>query len=321
MADPANALSALASRIKFDKLETLLDLNAAAAKTAPTAGPQEPVNPLSGTESVKAHLAPPKEDAAAVTKAPAGTAPAPPPASATTRLSADAALISALLAETSGKPRPAMAGIDVSTAPPELAARALLRSLSSSGLFYEAHLEEWVNGERTLDSLRAEPQNRFIPVPARTGPLPQPLPLPAQEAADAPDAQSGTQPGATSHGAVPEPLLSIVREQLDALDLRRVHWQGEVWPRQQAELEIAEERASPERAAQEARAWITTLRIELPQLGAIEARIAFDAAGVRLSLRAAPATIETLRAHHDGFAAALAEAGIALRATEWHSDE
>ena len=41
----------------------------------------------------------------------------------------------------------------------ELAA-SLATSLSQSGLFYEAHLGQWVQGERTLEQIKQEPQNQ-----------------------------------------------------------------------------------------------------------------------------------------------------------------
>src|SRR5690606_11769669 len=85
-------------------------------------------------------------------------------ASAYTRLSADATLITQLLADTpeaQNKPVVVMTGIDVSAAPPEQVAKAFARSLVTSGVFYESHLQEWVAGDRPVEALRAEPHNRL----------------------------------------------------------------------------------------------------------------------------------------------------------------
>ncbi len=59
-------------------------------------------------------------------------------------------------------------------------AQALRASVSQSGLFYEAHQVEWLNGERSQASLRMEPQGQLAPLlqPAPSAPeLPQPQPL------------------------------------------------------------------------------------------------------------------------------------------------
>jgi hypothetical protein len=44
-------------------------------------------------------------------------------------------------------------------------AAALARTFSGSGLFYESHQAQWVAGERSLDSLRQEPQGKLPPLP------------------------------------------------------------------------------------------------------------------------------------------------------------
>src|SRR6185312_593136 len=91
--------------------------------------------------------------------------------SASTQLSAAGRLITALLrvAEQQNSPT------DVTGKTPLLAAARLLapadgpsrleaalqRALTSSGLFYESHLEDWLNGTRTAGELAGEPQARF----------------------------------------------------------------------------------------------------------------------------------------------------------------
>ncbi len=46
-------------------------------------------------------------------------------------------------------------------AKPEKIAAALQQQITHSGLFYESHLGEWVEGKRGLESLRLEPQSQF----------------------------------------------------------------------------------------------------------------------------------------------------------------
>jgi hypothetical protein len=52
----------------------------------------------------------------------------------------------------------ARAGLDVSAATPASVALRLADDVATSGLFYEAHLADWVAGARSLDTLRREPQ-------------------------------------------------------------------------------------------------------------------------------------------------------------------
>ena len=39
---------------------------------------------------------------------------------------------------------------------------ALQRSITSSGLFYESHLKDWVNNQRAINDIRLEPQARLV---------------------------------------------------------------------------------------------------------------------------------------------------------------
>ncbi len=68
-------------------------------------------------------------------------------------------------------------------AKPEKIAAALQQQITHSGLFYESHLGEWVEGKRGLESLRLEPQAQFtrpvVEQPAKAG---------TQALASAPDA-------------------------------------------------------------------------------------------------------------------------------------
>ena len=107
-----------------------------------------------------------------------------------------------------------------------------------------------------------------------------------------------------------------MREQLDTLDFRRVQWQGEVWPQQDAQLEIAEDQARREYESEIAPAWRTTLRIDLPNLGPVEVRIALDPAGIGVSVQAEHDAVAALQPGRATFTAALRDAGIALRAVE-----
>ncbi|HKO87508.1 MAG TPA: flagellar hook-length control protein FliK [Burkholderiales bacterium] len=245
-----------------------------------------------------------------------------PDASAFTRLSAGASLLGKAIhsAQQSGAPLPTLLALDVAHDIPEQVAQRLNTSLSQSGLFYEAHLQEWASGSRSLASLHAEPHNRLV---LHTG------------SANAGKADAVSDSGSASTVparpleeavksnalALPEALQPVVREQLHTLDLQRVLWQGEVWPNQLAELEVAPEQHGKDQEDKAPTQWQSTLRIDLPELGQIVASIVFSEDGARVSLRASMQAIEALREGSDQFRGALDAAGIPLRQLDISSAE
>ncbi|HRG71259.1 MAG TPA: flagellar hook-length control protein FliK, partial [Thauera aminoaromatica] len=107
-------------------------------------------------------------------------------------------------------------------------------------------------------------------------------------------------------GAIPERLMPVVHQQLDALATQQYVWQGQAWPGQNFEWWIEDPQHEGEHAGDEPEnTWNTTLRLTLPRLGGVEARLHLTPAGVALRLVADDrATLQTL----DGGAAALASA-------------
>ena len=100
--------------------------------------------------------------------------------------------------------------------------------------------------------------------------------------------------------------MPVVHQQLDAFATPQYVWQGQAWPGQRFEWWIEDPQHEGEQAGEEAEnAWNTTLRLTLPRLGGVEARLHLTPAGVALRLVADDtATLQTL----DGGAAALASA-------------
>lgn len=327
MAIPIDPLSALARQARLDRLESLLGMGATtpAAGVAASAAPVAPVGAIAPGEPVQPEQAsvadtrtgsyPRKADGSATAQAGAGNA------SSHTRLSADAALITQLLeeADTAGtSPRLPAAAVDASAESPAQLAQSLARSLATTGVFYESHLQEWAVGERPLAALHAEPHNQLPAAPPRTAMMS----AAAGEGDSAVQGAQGTSPAdAARPTAMPEALAPIVREQLDALDLRRVHWQGEVWPQQFAQLEIAEEARWREHADTDGDepdrpSWRSTLRIALPQLGMLEVRIGMDAGGTMISVQGTDEALCALQPGRDAFVEALAQAGVPVRVLE-----
>lgn len=208
---------------------------------------------------------------------------------------------------------------------PAALAAALRQGISESGLFYESHLAKWSAGEMPTDALRREPQGRMpiTPAPgASPGPAATPgsasaQPAAAAEATASARASTVPSPAAASRAdAVPERLLPVMHQQLDALATHHYAWVGQAWPGQVMELEIEDPRGDGESdasAADEA-PWKTTLRLSLPTLGGVEARLALDSHGVRIRLSADdPATAAELDRRRGMLAEALTNANLTLK--------
>lgn len=122
--------------------------------------------------------------------------------------------------------------------------------------------------------------------------------------------------GKTDNAApIAEKLLPIVHQQLDALATHQAVWQGQIWPGQMMEWEIED----PSRDARDSDDqqpepyWNSTLRLTLPSLGGIEARLHLTPAGVAVRLLADDnATREALQSGESRLSDSLAAANVPL---------
>lgn len=164
----------------------------------------------------------------------------------------------------------------------------LQRTVETTGLFYEAHLAEWARGERFIENLQLEPQFDWQPPPATT-----------TRAAEGP----------------PLEQVGLLAQQLNALDQQKIIWNGEAWPGQALEWELARDTADPGESADGAEsgnAWRTVLRLELPLLGMVTATIRLDGDRVGVTLTAdRDATAIRLSAGAGELVDRLSAAGIA----------
>ena len=78
--------------------------------------------------------------------------------------------------------------------------------------------------------------------------------------------------------------LPVVRQQLELLNTGQFVWQGEAWQGQQLEWTIR--RDGKRKQPADSRSWDTSLRLELPNLGAIAASVSISGNQVRLSITA-----------------------------------
>lgn len=254
-----------------------------------------------------------------------------------TTLSKAAQLIATLLPRDGETPSPAplTRGQALLQSPPvdapQLAAR-LSTAVTQSGLFYEAHQVQWAQGQRPLASLLAEPQaahsnpdtliayRRELPTeiakpttePKDTQPSVLRTLFGAEETRPA-SPNASTVPG-TPTASVPEELRPLIQQQLDAAATQRLAWHGEVWPGQHMNWEIEPDDRRDSDHSDADRGWITSLRLTMPRLGAVDARLHLTHQGLNLRLLAPDESAAAdLRHAAPALESALAAAGIRLQ--------
>lgn len=253
-------------------------------------------------------------------------------ASAQPALSQTGRLISFLLTgQPAAQPASLAANQPLLAAPPANGAQLaplLRQALGQSGLFYESHQADWVLGRRDTASLTSEPQGQAQTrstaqgaSQAATGQaVHQGVASPKSGAQSGqPAAADGSERAAQARGAaladeaapvrtapIPERLIPIVHQQLDALATQQYVWHGQAWPGQAVKWRIEDPERDDGSAEEEtAHGWDSTLRLTLPRLGGVEAQLHLSGKQVALRLRADEA--DTLVALDAG-AAALASA-------------
>ncbi|WP_194713204.1 flagellar hook-length control protein FliK [Noviherbaspirillum soli] len=184
-------------------------------------------------------------------------------------------------------------------------AQALQGSLEYSGLFYESHVSQWAHGARSLPQLQREPQMQAAQV------------IPADSTSELRVVQGMPGMAAPSHPDAAPALdaAPLIRLQLDTLEQRSVSWQGELLPGQAMRWEVREQGSDQSGPAQPPaeRAWHSTVRLELPALGAVAGSLQLQGGRLQLTLRAQDgASAALLRASGGELASALEAAGLPL---------
>ena len=227
----------------------------------------------------------------------------------------------------------------------------LEQAITQSGMFYESHQADWIEGRYSKAQLLQEPQGKLPPqVPAgqlglASADTPESMaspgansaqsasrPLEAKGAASqpgqiSPAAQSvqpsealqtpqGPQPSQSTHSSqasqasespqsaqptqssppsqpaqpIAQQAQVMVQQQLEAFATQNFSWQGQVWPGQEIEWQIEDPGRRRERAGDDgAEQWQTRLRLTLPSLGEVEARLHIQGQQITLALIASNA--------------------------------
>ena len=230
--------------------------------------------------------------------------------SVSTTLSRTGQLISTLYSgaqEAKGKAAALPLTTPVAPAPPQSAEELvplLKQAIGQSGMFYESHQAEWVEGRLPRTALLQEPQGKLSsPSAFAADPSPNRL-APQQGSQTVSDPITAVRPGsetATSNTAdaaksivtqtsqsptIAPQLQSLVQQQLEAMATQNFVWQGPVWPGQDMRWEIDENATQGPQGDETAPRWTTRLRMTLPRLGEIDARIQLQGNQIMIAMSA-----------------------------------
>ncbi|WP_263768682.1 flagellar hook-length control protein FliK [Propionivibrio soli] len=215
----------------------------------------------------------------------------------------------------------------------------LRQALTESGMFYEAHQAEWIEGRFAKNALLQEPQGKL------SSPIAFQAPQGATETAEArpsnannatttvPPSQAGVtlkeagqdvmtaktpvpgmDSGHASSSLVAPQTQPIVQHQLEALASQNFSWQGQIWPNQEMRWEIEEDAHGAQPDDQEpAGNWQTRLHLILPLLGNVDARIRLSGDQVIVAINTGGAgAAELMQSESESLRQGLTRAGIAV---------
>lgn len=173
----------------------------------------------------------------------------------------------------------------------------LKEAITKSGMFYESHQAEWIEGRFAKSALLQEPQGKLSSASAfadpssgatnaSTSPTLQPAAsgeqsrqvlsqtLSGTDQASIAKTPSDTHPLQSSTQIVAPQAQPIVQQQLEALASQTFVWQGQIWPGQNMRWEIEEDgRHGQDDESSAAETWRTNLDLKFPVLGGISARL------------------------------------------------
>ena len=191
-------------------------------------------------------------------------------------------LISQLLPDASKPNTPLTSAKPVLPSPPQeprQLALALQNTLSKSGLFYESHQAQWVMGQRPIEQLLQEPQN------AISNPAPSSEPQIQQQTAQSSTDSSVKSSPDSAQLKIKDSALPVVRQQIETLETHEFNWNGQIWPGQNLEWQIREERQEGHAEGEPPSAWQSRLKLILPALGQVDANLRLTPAGVQIALQ------------------------------------
>jgi hypothetical protein len=183
----------------------------------------------------------------------------------------------------------------------------LAQKLADSGLFYESHQAEWVNGERPLQALLKEPQAGLLKPTlfATAADVAEKIAVPASKEGSEKTALA-SDAGAT--------LRHLVQQQLDVIEQRPIVWNGQAWPGQPVRWEVENEyeREAHAESDKVQRSWQSRMDLQLPNLGDVGIVAVLRNGEFSLRFEASPETAEKIRAETQSLQNRFEAAGLTL---------
>lgn len=180
-------------------------------------------------------------------------------------------------------------------------ALALREAVDRSGLFYERHQAQWINGQRSEASLRQEPQAGWppgLPVATTDGEL------------------SARLAGVGLSGQA----LEMVRQQVEVFQQQAFAMRSDLAPGISLEWRTKVDEDGAGRSADDPeRRWETTLSSAFGSLDRIQARLSLQGDRLDLALTAQPEVLERLREAAPSLSEAMAAAGLLVRRMRFES--
>lgn len=193
--------------------------------------------------------------------------------------------------------------LDVAKQQPAETAQTLKSNVSQSGLFYESHLKEWLDGRHNLSQVQQEPQSRLLSK--------------LNEDLASHDSRSNTASASSlSPRTVAPELANLVQRQLDIVENQQLQLNGYAWPGQPMQLQIQQEHTNERTGslgADEVGVWSTSLSLKLPALGGVAARVRLVGQNVQVSFVAEEDEASGLiQQHAEQLQTGMAAAGLTL---------
>jgi len=170
-----------------------------------------------------------------------------------------------------------------------LIAQQVSHAVENSGLFYESHLQQWANGQRSTEQLTLEPQARFGPEQV------------ISEKLISPDAIAQS--------------VKLVSSQLAALDQSRVSiaMQGLFDKAVQVEIEPdTPQPDDPQEPGDAARPWVAKLKLDMAHLGEIHVKLRMVGQRCDILLSGTADTKKAIDPHWQDIQNALRDKGLQL---------
>jgi flagellar hook-length control protein FliK len=142
-------------------------------------------------------------------------------------------------------------------------------------------------------------------------PLPPTAIKPAQPSVIAAEDSASRATSRPENGLADPQTFPLIRQQLAQLNSGQFVWQGEAWPGQQLQWEVAERDARDNQEEADG-AWQTSLRLDLPNLGEVRAALRISGARMQLHLQAAAPTALLMQQQAPRLHEALGKGGVNL---------